>query len=194
MRKERARDGNPEADAEPTHDEAKVHKAKGKHKGGGRGSGERVVSVTLHEVLLRRARACTELIRRLPCANGRSALRRFAHELLAVCAAGPSSASELPEQGIEILPSRFRFPEALEAGVQSRRRAQRSAVVRRSKTWVNGLFLIFSYFELGAPKSPQVSRDLVLRFSVAAPLSLFQITLANNLLAEVALSAAHSVR
>ncbi len=83
----------------------------------------------------------TELIRRLPCANGRSALRRFAHELLAVCAAGRSSASELPGQGVAISPSRFSFPEVLQAVAHTRRRTQRSAIVRRAKTWVNRFLL-----------------------------------------------------
>jgi hypothetical protein len=100
--------------------------------------------------------------------------------------AGPSFVpTPLSDRGSQPFPCRLPFAEVFGPRPRSRRRAQRSAEVLRAKCMVNALVSLFSYYEVGCPKSKEEVAKALRRFCVAAPLSPIQSEFAHNLLGEV---------
>ncbi len=98
-------------------------------------------------------------------------------------AAGPSSAA--PAAASSTFPCIMPFPEAWDAPACKSRRGTRERQWFRGKrwAWVNCLFGLFAYWELGCPRQAQeVDRSLA---RLARPLNDLQLELASNLLEDV---------
>ncbi len=110
--------------------------------------------------------------------------RRFAHELLA-SKVGAKVSPGAPGRASLPYPCQVAFPEAWVLRPTSRRRSARSAFVTRTKGLTNCLTVLFSYIDLGCPRTPENCRLALRAFDGAAPLTPTQQHFANNLLEEV---------